>query len=78
MIKMCVTCANYKQGCCYRLSALSIRVDAEFICDFYRQKTSGAFRRKMAKLNKGDDVIFIIGTRGAGKRYVMEGKTNDK
>ena len=76
MISICLTCANNKAGRC--AAGIGDDFDPEFICDFYRQKTSGAFRRKMAKVNKGDDVIFIVGTRGAGKRYVMEGKTNDK
>lgn len=77
MISICLTCANNKAGRC---SVLGNDIIHDFICDFYAQKRSGAFRRKKAKLNRGEDVIFIIGTRGAGKEYVMkkiimEGKT---
>lgn len=75
MIDGCLTCANNKAGRC--AAGIGGEIDPEFICDFYRIKRSGAFRRKMAKLNHGNDVTFIIGERGAGRKYVMEGKTND-
>lgn len=75
MISICLTCANNKAGKC--AAGIGGDIDPEFICDFYRPKTSGAFRRKRAKLNAGNDVVFIVGTRGAGKRYVMEGKANE-
>ena len=74
MISICLTCANNKAGRC---NVLGGNIIHDFICDFYREKRSGAFRRKKAKVNRGEDVTFIIGTRGAGKRYVMEGKINE-
>ena len=77
MIEICLTCANNKAGRC---DVLGKDIIPDFICDFYREKRSGAFRRKKATLNHGNDVTFIIGKRGAGKEYVMkkmimEGKT---
>lgn len=50
MVENCLTCANNKAGRC--AAGISDDIDPEFICDFYRQKTSGAFRRKMARLRK--------------------------
>lgn len=75
MIDICLTCANNKAGRC---TVLNNEIIPDFICDFYAQKRSGAFRRKKAKLNRGNDVTFIIGTRGAGKRYVMTKRMEDK
>ena len=74
----CGTCKHNKCGVCTRLNKQALDDHFNFMCDLYRMKTSGAFRRKMAKLNAGNDVTYIIGTRGAGKRYVMEGMTNDQ
>ena len=76
----CGTCKHNKCGVCTRLNKQALDDHFNFMCDFYRMKTSGAFRRKWAKVTKGVDVIYIIGTRGAGKEYVMkkiimEGKT---
>lgn len=71
MVSICLTCANNKAGRC---NVLGNDIIHDFICDFYREKRSGAFRRKMAKLNKGNDVTFIIGKRGAGKEYAMKKK----
>lgn len=74
MRRDCSTCIYNTAGLCINVGLIPY---SDFICDFYRKKRSGAFRRKMAKLNSGNDVMFIVGSRGAGKRYVMESEANE-
>lgn len=75
MIEICLTCANNKAGQC---TVLNKEIIPDFICDFYSQKRTGAFRRKKAKLNRGNEITFIIGERGAGKKYVMSKMKGEK
>lgn len=42
----CSSCKNYKD---YTCSVLGVIVEQDFVCDFYKRKRSGAFRRKIAK-----------------------------
>lgn len=50
MISECWNCSNNKQGFCHRYDGLNHGPIIEnFVCDFYREKRSGAFRRKKAK-----------------------------
>lgn len=59
MISICLTCANNRANKCAALPFDNDIGDAEFICDFYVQKRSGAFRRKWAKVNKGFEVKYM-------------------
>lgn len=75
MISICLTCANNKAGRCAALNTDIIDIIDYFVCDFYQEKRTGAYRRKKAKVNRGK--------RGAGKEYVMkkiimEGNPNDQ
>ena len=51
--EICGTCKNFnlKTGRCRYLGTATAGVD--FICDGYRRKCSGQYRRKRAKYNKG-------------------------
>ena len=71
MIDICLTCSNNKAGRCV---VLNHDIIPDFICDFYRLKRSGAFRRKRAKLNRGVDMVIII----KGEKYVIKGKKESK
>lgn len=56
MISICLTCANNRARKC---SVLRDDIIDDFICDFYVQKRSGAFRRKWAKVSKGFEVKYL-------------------
>lgn len=45
----CYTCKNYDGTNC---NTLNIEPDEEFVCDFFKRKNSGAFRRKWRKAKK--------------------------
>lgn len=45
----CLSCKNYDGERCMRMNRTTLK---DFICDFYIQKNSGAFRRKRRKLKK--------------------------
>lgn len=49
--QVCSTCKYYKDQKCNDLK-VDIFCPEDFICDGYKQKRSGAFRRKMAKRRK--------------------------
>lgn len=46
----CLTCQFYKEKRCINNQKWSVNED--FICDDYKRKRSGAYRRKRAKYNK--------------------------
>ena len=50
--EICVTCQNYNMET-GRCKWLDITPHIDFICDGYRRKRSGQYRRKRAKYNKG-------------------------
>lgn len=56
MVRECYTCSNNKQGFCEQLKCF---VNDDFICDFYRLKRTGAFRRKIAKMKLNDTLDEI-------------------
>lgn len=56
MISICLTCANNRSRKC---SVLRDDIIDDFICDFYVQKRSGAFRRKWTKVSKGEEVTYM-------------------
>ena len=45
--EVCMTCKYYGKGCLD-----GGETDYDFVCDFYKRKRSGAYRRKRAKENK--------------------------
>lgn len=45
--EVCITCKYYGKGCLDGGDQ-----DHDFVCDFYKRKRSGAYRRKRAKYNK--------------------------
>lgn len=47
----CITCQNYVFNNC-KLKQGTIFDDKWTVCDFYKRKRSGAYRRKRAKYNK--------------------------
>lgn len=47
----CMTCKNYISNNC-KLNQGTIYDDFWTVCDFYKRKRSGAYRRKRAKYNK--------------------------
>jgi len=47
--EICYTCKYYNNKRCERLDMESFET---FICDFYKRKNSGAFRRKWRKAKK--------------------------
>lgn len=49
LIDSCVSCKNYDGERCMRMNRITLK---DFICDFYHQNNSGAFRRKRRKLKK--------------------------
>ena len=51
--QVCITCKYYKEQKCEILG--EIYDPKDFICDFYRQKRTGAFRRKMSKHRKDNN-----------------------
>lgn len=59
MINICLTCANNRVNKCAALPFDDDTGDGYFVCDFYVQKRSGAFRRKWAKVSKGIDVTYL-------------------
>ena len=60
MVRECWNCGNNKQGFCHRYDGSNHGPIIEgFVCDFYREKRSGAFRRKMAKMKLYDTLDEI-------------------
>lgn len=49
LVSCCYTCKNYDGTKCNRLN---IEPDEDFVCDYFRRKNSGAFRRKWRKAKK--------------------------
>lgn len=50
--EICATCKNYNMET-WRCIWLNSYTHIDFICDGYRRKRSGQYRRKRAKYNKG-------------------------
>lgn len=55
----CGTCKHYREGYCIKyicghkdVEPISDFLFYEFVCDFYRRRNSGAFRRKLKKYKK--------------------------
>lgn len=57
----CLTCKNFDGEQCMRLTRQNQHITPlkSFVCDFYNQKNSGAFRRKRRKLKKILHEIYI-------------------
>lgn len=52
---ICATCQNYNLGICH-CNRLNLDSRIDFICDGYKRKRSGQYRRKRAKYrNRRDD-----------------------
>lgn len=49
--EVCINCQNYVSNNC-KLKQGTIFDDKWTVCDFYKRKRSGAYRRKRAKYNK--------------------------
>ena len=49
LVSCCYTCKNYDGTKCNRLN---IKPDEDFVCDYFKRKNSGAFRRKWRKAKK--------------------------
>lgn len=49
LMDCCISCKNFDGDQCMRLNITPLK---DFVCDFYNQKNSGAFRRKRRKLKK--------------------------
>lgn len=48
----CITCKNFDSNNCKLYPQTTIFDDVWTVCNFYKRKRSGAYRRKRAKYNK--------------------------